>query len=105
MLVLHMTARLFFSHLKLYILRQARSWGGCRGVSKSLRSVSSTASTKKMIFNFLWKGYRGKAKKGQSLTARGLQHGNPTAYAPVRLDHHEDFVLGQHKVFSLLGRP
>ena len=61
---------------------KACSWGGCRVVFKSLRSANSIASTTNN-FNYVWKGYRGKAKKGQSLSTRvSGQHGNPAKYTP-----------------------
>ena len=43
-----------------------RRWGGCRGVSKSLRSVNSVAFNygTKIIFNCACKGCRGEAKNG-----------------------------------------
>ena len=57
---------------------QARSWGGCRGVCKSLRSVNSIASAKIKILIIYGKGTEGKRKRanpsGQGVSG---QHAPP----------------------------
>ena len=55
---------------KIVNASQAGSLDGCRGVSKSLKSVNSIASAKKLS-TYLWKGYRGKAGERANPSGRG----------------------------------
>ena len=66
----------------LWVAVQVRSWGGYRGISKSLRSVNSIRRTKKIILISYGKDIEGRRKRANP-SGPGVsgQHGNPAKYA------------------------